>query len=61
QRIGQGRENAKQYFLDHPELRAEVEQQVRAAYGFGEYVPAEKNTASNDDVTESEEIELLED
>lgn len=38
EKIGQGRENAKQYFLDHPDLRAEVEQKIRIAYG-----------ASNDD------------
>ncbi len=36
ERIGQGRENAKRYFLDHPELRAEIEKKVRAAYGIGE-------------------------
>ena len=41
ERIGQGRENAKQYFLDNPELREEVEQKVRAAYGFG--VPSAKS------------------
>lgn len=36
ERIGQGRENAKNYFLDHPEMRAEIEEKVRAAYGIGE-------------------------
>lgn len=28
-RIGQGRENAKQYLLDHPDFMADIEQQVR--------------------------------
>ncbi|SEK26139.1 RecA protein [Carnobacterium iners] len=36
ERIGQGRENAKRYFLDHPELRVEIEKKVRAAYGIGD-------------------------
>ncbi|MGY3779073.1 recombinase RecA [Isobaculum melis] len=38
ERIGQGRENAKQYFKDHPELRIEIEKIVRGAYGIGELV-----------------------
>ncbi|MFZ1428467.1 MAG: recombinase RecA [Geminicoccaceae bacterium] len=35
QRIGQGRENAKQYLRDHPEMAAEIEQTVRAEAGVG--------------------------
>ncbi len=33
QRLGQGRENAKQFFRDHPDVSAEVESKVRAASG----------------------------
>mgnify|MGYP001059512160 FL=1 len=44
-RIGQGRENAKKYLADHPEMMAEVATRVRAAYGIGE----------EGDVTEAEE------
>jgi len=29
ERIGQGRDNAKQYFIDHPEIADEVEAKVR--------------------------------
>ena len=36
ERIGQGRENAKQYLVDHPEMRAELEKKVRTAYGIGD-------------------------
>ena len=36
EKIGQGRENAKQFLADHPEIRAEVEAKVRAHYGIGE-------------------------
>lgn len=51
ERIGQGRENAKKFFKENPELRAEVEQKVRAAYGFGE---------PGTEVVEASEIDLLE-
>ena len=34
QRIGQGRENAKRYFAENPEVMKEVEGKVRAHYGL---------------------------
>lgn len=34
QRIGQGRENAKKFFEQNPEVMAEVEKKVRAHYGL---------------------------
>ncbi|MBV7391419.1 MULTISPECIES: recombinase RecA [Enterococcus] len=36
ERIGQGRENAKNYMREHPDMMAEVSQRVRAAFGIGE-------------------------
>ena len=33
-KIGQGRENAKQYLREHPEVLAEAENKVREAYGM---------------------------
>ncbi|MGX7173389.1 recombinase RecA [Enterococcus ratti] len=38
ERIGQGRENAKIYMANHPEMMAEISTLVRAAYGIGEEV-----------------------
>lgn len=35
-RIGQGRENAKQYLEDHPDVYDEIMKKVRAAYGIDE-------------------------
>ncbi len=35
QRIGQGRENAKQYLRDHPEMMGEIEQTIRSEAGVG--------------------------
>ncbi|MFC2051203.1 recombinase RecA [Chloroflexota bacterium] len=36
-RLGQGRENAKQYLHEHPELAQEVEQQIRASATTNHY------------------------
>jgi len=35
-RLGQGRENAKKYLIDNPELRDEIKQKVLVAKGFAE-------------------------
>ncbi|MDO5336045.1 MAG: recombinase RecA [Eubacteriales bacterium] len=35
-KIGQGRENAKTYLKEHPEIRDEIEKQVRIFYGLEE-------------------------
>jgi recombination protein RecA len=34
ERIGQGRENAKTYLKEHPQLAAELDKQIRAAHGM---------------------------
>lgn len=45
-KIGQGRENAKLYMEEHPEMMAEVERQVREHYGLqGDVVNIEKQPA----------------
>jgi recombination protein RecA len=34
QRIGQGRENAKAFLRDHPEVAAKIEERIRAQAGM---------------------------
>ena len=34
ERIGQGRENAKAYLKERPEMAAEIEHKIRLAYGL---------------------------
>ena len=41
EKIGQGRENAKAYLADHPEVVADLNQKVRAHYGIGVVAPVE--------------------
>ncbi|MCC5895184.1 MAG: recombinase RecA [Alkalibacterium sp.] len=56
ERIGQGRENAKQYLVEHPELRAEIEKKVRTAYGIGD--EEIEIVESTEPLTEPEALEL---
>ncbi len=48
-RIGQGRENAKKYLEDHPEVLAEVDQKVRAWYGLPTELPAAADGGTDSD------------
>lgn len=54
ERIGQGRENAKKYLTDHPEMREEIYQKVRLAYNMDGVAP-EAATEEND---KTEEVSL---
>ena len=45
-KIGQGRENAKQYLKDNPEICETISERVRAHYGFGE-APKTEEVVSN--------------
>ncbi len=45
-KIGQGRENAKQYLKDNPQICAEVEAKVRDHYGLGKADNAAQDTAA---------------
>ncbi|MEZ5614531.1 MAG: recombinase RecA [Rhodocyclaceae bacterium] len=40
ERIGQGRDNAREYLKEHPELAREIENKVRVAVGIAEQQPA---------------------
>ena len=53
EKIGQGRENAKQYLRDHPDVMADAESKVREHYGL-QGATAEQN-ASASTVSEAEE------
>jgi recombination protein RecA len=39
ERIGQGRENAKDFLRDHPDMAAQVDRQLRAQFGIGAAPP----------------------
>ena len=56
-KIGQGRENAKVYLKEHPEILAEVEQKVRDKYFNNADVVADEDTAEAVDTAVAEEEE----
>lgn len=44
-KIGQGRENAKTYLTEHPDVMAELEAKIRSHYNIGEDTPLEDKGA----------------
>ena len=56
ERIGQGRENAKKFLLEHPEMRAEIEKLVRDEYGIGDKKAVEIIAEEKDEMIESIDI-----
>jgi len=51
ERLGQGRDNAKTYLLEHPEVAAEIEQRLRVELGL---VKGEAGTATKEEADEDE-------
>ena len=35
ERLGQGRENSKQFLMENPDIRAEIAKKIRESYGLG--------------------------
>ena len=54
-KIGQGRENAKQYLDEHPDIRAEIEEAVRKKCGIAAANPEEESTKAAASTTEAAE------
>ena len=57
ERIGQGRENAKQYFLDNENLYQELNHKVRVAYGIEEATEADEESDKSTDENIADEKE----
>lgn len=57
-RIGQGRENAKQFLRENPDICTEIENKVREHYGLAALVPAEevKEAAEKKDAAEEKDV-----
>ncbi|MER3543743.1 MAG: DNA recombination/repair protein RecA, partial [Chloroflexota bacterium] len=58
QRIGQGRENARQFLKDHPDLRDAIEQHIRqeVALGAAQGLVAIAPATSEDELMEEEAL-----
>ncbi len=58
ERLGQGRENAKQFLLENPDIKEEIDQKIRVAYGLeGDAEIIEGHDV--DDKAEEAELDLL--
>jgi recombination protein RecA len=53
ERLGQGRENAKQFLKEHPEVADEIERKIREAFQLGSPVPV--TAAADDEVFDFDE------
>ena len=53
EQLGQGRENAKQFLTDHPEVMVEIDGRIRSQLGIGE---GEDETDALDAVSDVEEV-----
>ncbi|AOV08209.1 recombinase RecA [Sporosarcina ureilytica] len=58
ERLGQGRENAKQFLIENPDIKAEIDQKIRVSYGLGEGAEIIEGH-DVDDEAEAKELELL--
>ncbi|GAY73753.1 RecA protein [Lentilactobacillus kosonis] len=58
ERIGQGRENAKAYLVDHPDVYAEVKTKVRDAYGIPDVDDKASGNKPKTEVVEDESLDL---
>jgi recombination protein RecA len=56
ERIGQGRENAKQYLKDHPEMAAEIEAKIRAHFSLAENRAGIVSASDDDEVFDEDAI-----
>ncbi len=50
EQLGQGRENAKQFLLDHPEVMVEISERIRSQLGIGVSAEADEKMSEADDV-----------
>jgi len=56
--LAQGRENAKQFLRDHPEMAADVENEIRERLGVGDAEASDEDSAQNSDVVDKESTDL---
>ncbi|MFD0943391.1 recombinase RecA [Savagea faecisuis] len=55
ERLGQGRENVKQFFIENPEIRDEIAEKIRASYG----IASSNYVIGEHDEDEEEVLELV--
>jgi len=60
ERLGQGRDNSKQFLRENPEIAQKIEEEIRANLGVGLKIPATKETEEEIELSEEPYIEEAE-
>jgi len=60
ERLGQGRDNAKQFLREHPEIAQKIEEDIRANLGVGLKIPVSEETEEEAELSEESYIEEAE-
>ena len=57
EQLGQGRENAKQFLTDNPEVMVEIDGRIRSQLGLGETIEGDDNA----DIEAEDELDAVDD
>ena len=57
ERIGQGRENSKQFLKDNPEIRNEVEEEIRRRFKLGKYADEEETPEEEESEADGKDLD----
>ncbi len=60
ERLGQGRENAKQYLIEHPEIAEDVEQSIRSHYNLDQEEIKKEDDESKESKESKDDISFVE-
>jgi recombination protein RecA len=58
EQLGQGRENAKQFLAEHPEVMVEISERIRSQLGIGTTGSSSNGAAADDTMTEADEVPI---
>ena len=59
ERLGQGRENAKQFLRENPKIKAEIDGKIRASFSLGDGTEVPDEVDEEDEADEAERLALL--
>ena len=59
ERLGQGRENAKQFLRENPKIKAEIDGKIRASFSLGDGTEIPDEVDEEDEADEAERLALL--
>jgi len=58
EQLGQGRENAKQFLHDNPEIMIEISERIRTKMGLGEHAEEASADAAEDEVADRDDLPI---